>query len=409
MSNVITSFLVGVGFDYDDKGEKQIETGMSSITSKALQMGGVLAGAFGAKALTFDFANAKDELGKFAEVYGGTANEISALGRALEHEGGSETAIFGQLQNIENIRAGLLKGDASIFEDLAKSGIDPQTIINAESATEAYKALADQFASLSSKQRINAANALGFDDAAIRLLSGGATHLDNIISKEMEMRPATEEMTKAAKAFNDQWQDLDTNIGGFADTVSMSFLPAVTDVVSGINGWMDVNREFIGDHAAMVTAVVAGLGLISSAQKLAGKSSKIGKSLGKVTKFARGAGAVGLAGAAGYAVGGEIYDKGIAGTGFGDALGESIAKGMAFLGNENAQDAVDSNARERERASVERANQMLSGTISRDGGTPMKIESTVMLDGDVLGKAVTNINERNNKQALNDIETTIDG
>ena len=74
MSNVISSFLVGIGFDYDKKSAKQIEGGIDTIKSKALQLGAVVAGGFGLKSLTADFASSADMLGKFSQVFGVNAN-----------------------------------------------------------------------------------------------------------------------------------------------------------------------------------------------------------------------------------------------------------------------------------------------------------------------------------------------
>ena len=62
MSKVISSILVGLGFDYDKKGAQEIESGIGSIKSKALQLGAVVAGGFGLKSLTADFASSRDML-----------------------------------------------------------------------------------------------------------------------------------------------------------------------------------------------------------------------------------------------------------------------------------------------------------------------------------------------------------
>lgn len=67
----------------------------------------------------------------------------------------------------------------------------------------------------------------------------------------------------------------------------------------------------------------------------------------------RSAGYVGMAGAAGYAAGTEIYDHAIAGTTVGDKIGSGIAHVLALFGDKTAKDAI---------AATERAQQ-LNGTI----------------------------------------------
>lgn len=45
MANVITQFLIGIGYDYDDKGERQAKAGMEAIKSSSLAIGSAIAAA----------------------------------------------------------------------------------------------------------------------------------------------------------------------------------------------------------------------------------------------------------------------------------------------------------------------------------------------------------------------------
>lgn len=60
---------------------------------------------------------------------------------------------------------------------------------------------------------------------------------------------------------------------------------------------------------------------------------------------------VGAAGLAGYGAGSMIYDNAIQGTEFADTLGRSIAKALAFFGNDNARAAL--NAEKKSRLQIE--------------------------------------------------------
>lgn len=242
MANVISSLLVGIGFDYDKKSAQQIESGMDSIKSKALQLGSVVAGAFGIKALTSDFASSADMLGKFGEVFGVTANDMQAFGNALATEGGSLESFMSQLESIERARARIRVGDVSFFAPAGKAGLDPNAIADARNATEAYLGLADAFAGMTQQQRINAAEALGLDEASIRLLSQGRSAVDDLVAKFRDIRPLTGEMTDEAAEFNRQWIEAKANVGSFADAISIELLPVINDITQSVNSWFSEDR-----------------------------------------------------------------------------------------------------------------------------------------------------------------------
>ena len=79
-------------------------------------------------------------------------------------------------------------------------------------------------------------------------------------------------------------------------------------------------------------------------------------------------GQVAAAGVAGYTAGTIINKNFVEGTSFGDKLGESIAKTLAFFGNDNAKAAVEAQAQyDRMIAQQEQANKLssdLSGKLS---------------------------------------------
>lgn len=246
MPDTITSFLVGLGFEFDKKGVKEVDSAIDSVKSKALQLGAVVAGAFGIKKLTLDFAQGTDTLSKFSKTIGVSANDVAALGRTLENEGGSFQSALSQLESIERLRAGLLTGDAGFLEQADIAGLDSTKIVEATDSFEAFLTLADQFQNLSQQQRLNAASALGFDLATIRLLSKGREEVMRLIQAQRDIRPVTDAATESAAEFNKQMSDMFNNIGRVADQISERLLPQINNVTKGINEWFDVNRGDIG-------------------------------------------------------------------------------------------------------------------------------------------------------------------
>lgn len=270
MANVISSLLVGIGFDYDKKSAQQIESGMDSIKSKALQLGSVVAGAFGIKALTSDFASSADMLGKFGEVFGVTANDMQAFGNALSTEGGSLESFMSQLESIERVRARIRVGDVSFFAPAGKAGLDPNAIADARNATEAYLGLADAFAGMTQQQRINAAEALGLDEASIRLLSQGRSAVDDLVAKFRDIRPLTGEMTDEAAEFNRQWIEAKANVGSFADAISTELLPVINDITQSVNSWFSEDRMGKIRAVGELTKATLGIGQPSEVAEATG-------------------------------------------------------------------------------------------------------------------------------------------
>lgn len=242
MSNVISSFLVGIGFDFDKKSAQQIESGIDSIKSKALQLGSVVAGAFGLSKLTSGYASEIDKLGKFGQVYSVAAEDVRSLGYALGESGGSLSDAMSQLEKLERFRAVLLTGDASIFASFGIAKGDANDIINAKDALEAYRLVAAQFERASPQERINMTDALGFDQSGLLLLSKGTGEVDRLLEKYRTIAPITKKMTDDAAEFTRQWTEAKANVGSFADAISKELLPVINDITKSVNSWFNDER-----------------------------------------------------------------------------------------------------------------------------------------------------------------------
>lgn len=421
-----------------------VTSGIDNVKSKALQLGGVVAGAFGIKALTNDFASAKDELGKFAEVFGVNADDIQAFGNALRLEGGTLEGFMSQLAGVEKFRAGLAVGDIGFLSAAGIAGIDVTPLIEAENATDAFLELADQFQGLSQKQRINAAAAIGLDESTIRLLSKGRENIEQVADAQRKMRPITKEMTDAARDFNDEFQNLSTNIGGVADKISARLLPQINNVIGGMNGWFDINRDIInsgldtfldsiGNNAvaigAALTAITVGTtaatagGVISKAGGMA-KSGGIAKFGSSVGKFGSAVGKFGLV-AGSFAVGqaiGDVINENLSER-TSDLIGGTLTQILADFGLESAQETI---------RKKERSERILNGSpiipagmpdnivnirpvistdkIEKPAKTiPITIKNQTILDGRVIDERVIKTVGEMANQAVEDLTSTEGG
>lgn len=410
MAEVINSFLVGIGYDYDDSGAKEMDAGMDGIKSKSLQAGAaisaaIIAGAFGAAALANNFAEAKDELGKFSEVYGVTANDVAALGYGFELSGGSSDGILSQIESLEKIRAATLTGDYSVFEKAGIAGANAGAITGAKNSVEAYIALANQFEKMSSRQRINAAAAFGLDDSSIRLLSTGSNGVRALMDDYKKMRPISDDMTKSSAEYNDQVLELKTNIGGLADKLSMALLPNMTDTVKTMNEWVDINRELIDQNMDETLAGIAdGLGLLTVAGGLlasgglfAGLASMaksipiIGGGLAAIATSAVWISGIGAAAAGGAAAGTVIYNN--LSNDARDLIGGTVAQMLADLGVSGAQDAID--------------RDMAFRSSFNMNSQPTTIN--LVLDGKVIDQKIIDHNERENQATIEELTSPTAG
>lgn len=395
MATTITNFLVGLGMDATEfnKGKRDVTSGLDSLRSKALQLGALAGGAFGAKALTLGFAEAKDNMGKFAETFGVIPDDIQAMGNALAQEGGSLEAFMSQIETLERIRASTPQQIGALFAEAGIRGIDPSVILNAESATEAYKNLADIFAQLDGKQRLAAADVFGLDEASIRLLSRGRTELDAMIERQREIRPLTQQMTDVAKELNSEWKDLKNNIGAVADEVSLKLVPVVTGLVSSGNEFFQLMRE--GATVGQIISETGQGGRLSAEAAYGPEAAFLDRPVADVT-----------------AQGGELSASNIFG---GNALTRFLDTPLGDLFDTGGPQPTFNDPATRDMA-LEMLNRMnnngTSSTLTpknQQRGNNRPIEVKLMLDGREIDKRIIDVSSQLDSDALEDITSSTGG
>lgn len=128
---------------------------------------------------------------------------------------------------------------------------------------------------------------------------------------------------------------------------------ALTTFNSQLAGFMQ-QHEGLATAAYSAGVALATLGAAATVGSLITKFGSLGGVMTSATtginalgasSVAAKAGLLGLAGMVGWEIGSAINEHLVEGTAFGDKTGEYIAKGLAFLGNENAQQALDAQAK----------------------------------------------------------------
>lgn len=261
-------------------GMGSVVAGAGALSAGLLGVGAgvaaVAGGALAVKSLADNFSTAQLAADRFAQTYGVAMEDVVGLGRVMEVEGGTQEAVKGQLAGLERMRAGLMVGDAEWISTAGRAGIDTSGIESARDSVQAYLSLADQFQRMSTKGRLNAAEALGLDDAAIRLLSRGRGEIEKLMNTQLKQRKITEEMTVLSAAYASEMHELGNNFGALADTVAVSLLPRITSFLAGLNS--------ISDSARMIPEQ------IGRARSFAGEvkdraASVVSKAVGAVSSY----------------------------------------------------------------------------------------------------------------------------
>ena len=370
MAETISNFLVGIGYDYDERGQNEISSGIDNIASKALQLGAVIAGAFGINALTSDFAQATDTLGKFSETFGLIPDEVAGLGRAIQIEGGTFESLISQLESIERLRS--LRPDqiGSFFSDAGIVGFDPSIILQAENAAAAFTALGDVIARSSQSRRFQIADVVGLSPAAIRLLSRGSAGVESLSDSFRVARPVTEEMTAAAARFNDQLFIMQTNIGGVSDLISLRLIPGITESVESFNSFVAENRDFINRFAGQSAD-----GVLSFPSPVGGGASA-DAFLQRINEQS-----------AGITPEDELLTD----------IGRATARILSLFGNGSAAESLR----------IEREQGGFTPSGARSINRPIQVN--MILDGQVIDSRIIDVNDQLNQRALDDVRTSTGG
>lgn len=432
MASVLSSFLVGIGWDTQDfdKGTKNIERSLGGVKSTALQVGAALTGAFGAKALTLDFAKQTDQLSQFSSAMGVAANDVQALGNALAYAGGDAGTATSLLAKLTEARDALaVKGEAGFLTDAAYSGIDPSLIKDAANSYDALMNIVGEFDSLSAAQQRTLAQTLGLSPSDIALFKTGRESVQASVDQMRKIRPATEEAAENSRKFRSELSLLGTQIGAVADQISVPLVGALGNAAEAMNTFIDANRPFIDKTVGKgvefatdnFTALAVAIGGLTAGSSLAmlGALAKhvpiIGAGLGTIaTNMGRLGTVAGLAGVSSLVAsaadstlsanvsGYDEFDASLT-RGIYDLTGLDLSRGNVYEGTARQSlnpwaGVSDPYTRESQRAAADRSD------ISQRALPPVQV--TLQLDGRVLDERIIDVNERTASSVVEDLQTT---
>lgn len=297
MSNTITDFVVGLGFDSSEfeRGMKASEKSLDGFKSDLLQLGVALGSAFSVHQLTFGFSKQAEEVRQFAQYLGVASDKYYALEQSAKSYGVQAGELQGLLGHIAQDRAAMAKGQFN-YEDLAITGINWGAIHNAKDDVEAFVALAKQWQGLSKSQRINTANYYGLSPQVIDVLSKGEKASRELMSVYAKARPISEEMEKASRRFNASWALLEARLGGFSDRLAVPVTNTLSEIVEWLSAVADANQDALnsgidelGEHIDVIAVAVGAsafsktAGFLGWLGALVGMSNKALAALSKIS------------------------------------------------------------------------------------------------------------------------------
>lgn len=236
MANVISSFLVSIGYDTQElqRGEREISRSMDGVKSLVGTTGAALGAAFiGVGKTAIDTAGRVNELRLSTnQLYTSTAY-VNDYGNALRTLGGNAGDAVGEISRVETALSNLRqKGDASTFTDLAYYGVDVNPLQRAESGGQFMEQLAQQFPGLSRQQQSGVASTLGLSPATVELLRKGGDGYRTILNHAHDVAGLTDDLIKKSQDYNAALGEAQLKWEGIANTISSAVLPDMTSVVN---------------------------------------------------------------------------------------------------------------------------------------------------------------------------------
>lgn len=198
------------------------------------------------------FADFNIKLAENSQRLGISAQEIQALGGALQKYGGNVDSAADSLKSLQSHLEAAKQGGGALVDVAYKYGIS----VNAyASSGNALKSIVRQMDKLNISQKQAVASALGFDDSLTKALLDGSKNLDKLIQKQREYGVVSEEDIKKSKAFNEAWLDLQDTFKALIRDIGALLLPIITKVVNMATTFVRI----VKDHKPMILGIFAAI------------------------------------------------------------------------------------------------------------------------------------------------------
>lgn len=464
MANVLTQFLVGIGWDTSDfdKGTRDIERSLGSVKTSTLAVSAAILGVFaGVTTAAINTAQRVDQLSLSTQNLNTSKQFVSNLGGALKLMGGDAGSALSEVQAIEETLANFrLKGELGAIGDLPFASVQIGDLAHSSSASEFLSKLADQIPNLNNQQKQVVQNSLGLSDATMKAISGGGQQFEALLQRSQDLTGTIEQLTDNSRALSDHMAEFGLRMTGITNELTEKTLPGLVKFSTWTNKFIEDHRDDISgviDTVSEQPGATASLGGGAAATAFGALLSKLG-----LTTIG---GAASKAGTAGMIVGGATLatdvvfntlethfpglkntEESINKTARDMGLGKLVDFSDWLFNTDSANTFQDSTHNgtipsdmtspdngewkpvfkwldrslytpdamptpQGSSATAEESAQLTADAISSAmRSTPMKVDNTinlgVSLDGQALESKITEVTERSNYSTIDDVRST---
>ena len=295
--------------------------------------------------------NSGAQLSRMSTNLGVSTDRLSRWTAAVKINGGTAEGFLGTMQSLSNSLTELsTTGNTGILQYLQQLRVG---LKNADGSIKTTEELLQDIGealrtrTTSRSDAFNIGRAMGIDDATLNLLLKGRGEVEKLLNAQ---KAYTDQEAKAALAASERWEQAKIRLERLSQSIVIKLIPVFERMVDEAVKFAEVImppleksadlfntlNEKTNGWLASLTAALVTLRLITGPNILGGLTAMV-SSIAKL-------GMLGAAGAGGYAAGSYLYENAIKGTDADSAIGRTVAKGLAFFGNKNAQQALNNEA-----------------------------------------------------------------
>ena len=369
-----------------DRQVKAATEGYKKLSGAIVGMVGAIAGMAGVKALITGSINNLINVGRASQDLRMSASNVAAWGKTIESVGGKSEDMIATMRGMSLAVANASEGfnvDNPFVTFLNNQGIQWKKADGSlRNMGEMLPEIADAFNKFRPEQQAIIAQQNGWNDDFVALLRKGSAEIKRIQAEKLAQTQIDEASIKRAEKMQEAWAGIKSRlqavgmaifekllphiekavgyleqfsgwVNSNSDRIAM-FFSGIGDILSGVVDFLRDMHEQTGGWSTKILAAAAAfmtfkgvLGSILSMTglpmllKLLGGGTAGGLGLAALGKL----GAVGAAGAAGWGIGSLINKHFVEGTSFGDWIGRAGARVMGNLGNREAQEAANAEAK----------------------------------------------------------------
>lgn len=368
--------------------ERQVKAateGYQKLSGAIVGMVGAIAGMAGVKALITGSINNLINVGRASQDLRMSASNVAAWGKTIESVGGKSEDMIATMRGMSLAVANASEGfnvDNPFVTFLNNQGIQwKKADGRLRNMGEMLPEIADAFNKFRPEQQAIIAQQNGWNDDFVALLRKGSAEIKRIQAEKLAQTQIDEASIKRAEKMQEAWAGIKSRLQAVGMAIFEKLLPHIEKAVGYLeqfSGWVNSNSDRIamffsgiGDilgavvdwlkemHVqtggwstkimAAAAAFMAFKGVLGGILSMTGLPMLMnllggaggGLGLAGLAKL----GAVGAAGAAGWGIGTLINDHLVDGTSAGDWIGRAGARVMGNLGNREAQEAANAEAK----------------------------------------------------------------